>query len=306
MRNYLNYQKLQLPERVIVSYNRIFFHTLPESVVFIFFDYFYSRNNYTRDPLVRFMGDIKDFFSIKNTVNETPDQEQSQTSGYLEAIQSFARTTYKSIYVIDYKKKGFEYVSKNPLFLCGHTPDEVKEMGYEFYFKHVPKPDLDLLLKINSVGFEFYDQIPLNDRKRYTISYDFNIKNQEGKIILINQKLTPMFLTEQGKIWKAMCMVSLSSAREPGNIEIYKNGSNEIFKYSFDGDYWKKCKKIKLSSREKEILQLSTRGFTVNEIAESIFLSPDTVKFHRRKLFDKLQVNNISEAIMYTTNNKLI
>lgn len=252
------------------------------------------------------MGNIKDFFSIKNTVNEIPDQGQLQASDYLEAIESFARTTYKSIYVIDYQEEGFEYVSKNPLFLCGHTAGEVKEMGYEFYFKHVPKPDLDLLLKINSVGFDFYDQIPVKERKDYTISYDFNIKNQEEKMILLNQKLTPMFLTKQGKIWKALCIVSLSSEREPGNIEIYKNGSNEIFKYSFDGDYWKKCKKIKLSSREKEILQLSTRGFTVNEIAESIFLSPDTVKFHRRKLFDKLEVNNISEAIMYATNNKLI
>lgn len=249
---------------------------------------------------------MKDFFSIKNTVNAISKEEQAQTHYYLDAVRAFARTTYKSIYVIDYQKKGFEYVSENPLFLCGHTSEEVKKMGYEFYSKYVLKNDLDLLLKINSVGFDFYDQIPIPERKEYTISYDFRVRNQEGKVILINQKLTPMFLTESGKIWKALCIVSLSSARESGNIEIYRNNSNEFFRYNLDGDYWKKEYKISLSSREKEILQLSTSGYTVNEIAATVFLSPDTVKFHKRKLFDKLGVNNISEAIMYATNNKLI
>ena len=41
-------------------------------------------------------------------------------------------------------------------------------------------------------------------------------------------------------------------------------------------------------------------------MAEPMCVSPDTVKFHRRKLFEKLEVTNISEAIIYTTNNKLI
>lgn len=249
---------------------------------------------------------MKDFFSFKNSVNEIPEGSQGQTLDYLEAIKAFSRTTYKSIYVIDYQKRGFEYVSDNPLFLCGHTAEEIKEMGYAFYFKYVIKSDLDLLIKINTAGFEFYDKIPMEERKNHTISYDFHIKNQEGKTILINQKLTPMFLTNNGKIWKAICIVSLSAERQAGNIKIYKKGNNKIFKYNLDGDFWKADEKIKFSSREKEILQLSTRGFTINEIAESIYVSPDTVKFHRRKLFDKLEVTNISEAIMYATNNKLI
>lgn len=252
------------------------------------------------------MADINDFFSFRNTVNKISNDEQKQTADYLEPIKAFARTTYKSIYVIDYQEKGFEYVSDNPLFLCGHTAEEVKEMGYAFYFKYVTEPDLELLLKINTIGFEFYSKIPIEERKFHTISYDFHLKNQEGKIILINQKLTPLFLTEDGKIWKAICIISLSNEAESGNIKIYKKGDNKIFKYDLKGDYWKATEKIKLSSREKEVLQYSTRGYTINEVAETIFVSPDTVKFHRRKLFEKLEVVNISEAIAYATNNKLI
>jgi len=252
------------------------------------------------------MSDINRFFSNRNTVNKLSDNELAQTINYLEPIKAFARTTYKSIYVIDYKEKGFEYVSDNPLFLCGYSAEEVKEMGYAFYFKHVTPVDLNLLLKINTVGFEFYETIPIEERKNYTISYDFNLKTQEGKIILINQKLTPLFLTDDGKIWKAICLISLSTEKSSGNIRIHKKGDHKVLNYNLEGDYWKSTERIELSNREKEILQLSTRGYTISEIAETIFVSPDTVKFHRKKLFEKLEVANISEAIVCAANNKLI
>ncbi|WP_300687750.1 response regulator transcription factor [Chryseobacterium sp.] len=246
------------------------------------------------------------FFNHRNTISSVTDEEKEQQFSYLESIKAFARATYTSIYVIDYMKQGFEYVSDNPLFLCGNTPEQVLEMGYAFYFKYVPKTDLELLLKINSVGFDFYEKITLENRLDYTISYDFHIINKEEKKILVNQKLTPLFLNKDGKIWKAICIISISSERNSGNIKIYQNGENKVYHYRLDRGIWETEKKAVLSKRELEILQLCARGYTINDIAEAIFISPDTVKFHRRKLFDKLEVGSITEAIAYATNNKLI
>nr|WP_298998794.1 helix-turn-helix transcriptional regulator [uncultured Allomuricauda sp.] len=252
------------------------------------------------------MADTNSFFSLKNTIRNLTDNDINQTANYLEAIEAFTRTTYKSIYVIDYEAKGFEYVSDNPLFLCGKSASEVKEMGYDFYFKYVPEKDLELLLKINTIGFDFYEKIPLQERKDYSISYDFRLKNEEGKIILINQKLTPLFLTESGKIWKAICFVSLSTQKNSGNITISKKDGTQKMAYDLTTDCWKSIKKIELSTREKEILQYSIRGYTINEISEKIYISPDTVKFHRKRLFEKLNVATIYEAISYVTINKLL
>lgn len=252
------------------------------------------------------MSNQKEFFSSRNTINNLSESEKNQSMYYLEAIRAFARTTYQSIYVIDYEKKGFEYVSENPLFLCGHTAKEVKEFGYAFYFKYVIPEDLNLLLKINTVGFDFYEQIPANERIFHTISYDFHLKNLDGKTILINQKLTPVYLTNSGKIWKAICIISLSSEKQAGNIKIFKKGDNRVFEYDLEGEFWKSRDRVKLTNREKEILQFSIRGYSIGEIADAIFISSDTVKFHRRKLFIKLGVANISEAIAYATNDGLI
>ena len=252
------------------------------------------------------MADINSFFSINNTVKSLSEEDLRQTADYIQVIEAFARTSNQSIYVIDYEKKGFEFVSNNPLFLNGHTPQEVLEMGYDFYFKCVPEGDLNLLLQINEVGFQFYETIPEENRKMYSITYDFRLKTEAQKTILINQELTPLFLTEKGKIWKALCIVSLASNQESGNVIIRKNGHNETYRYDFKYNYWQTLDQIELSEREKEILRCSIQGYAINEIGDQLFISPDTVKFHRRKIYEKLEVGNISEAILKANNLLLL
>ena len=61
-----------------------------------------------------------------------------------------------------------------------------------------------------------------------------------------------------------------------------------------------------LNETEKAILTLSIQGLTINAIAEKVHLAVDSVKTARRRLYEKLEVNNISEAISYVTNYKLL
>lgn len=252
------------------------------------------------------MEEINKFFNDKNVITNSSQIDYTQINNYLEIAKAFSRITYQSFYIIDYEKKTFEYVSDNPLFLCEKSADEVLKLGYEFYFKNVIPEDLELLLKINEIGFNFYENIPLEERKLYTISYDFHIINEKKKSVLINHKLTPLFLTNDGKIWKAMCMVSLSNSQSSGNIFISKENSDEIFEYDLSELKWIKKEKKKLSQREYEILSLYASGLKINEIAQKLFITADTVKFHRKKLFEKIEVDNIAEALNYAKINKLL
>lgn len=252
------------------------------------------------------MEEINKFFNDKNVINNSSQIDYTQINDYLEIAKAFSRITYQSFYIIDYEKKSFEYVSDNPLFLCGKSTDEVLKLGYEFYFKNVIREDLELLLKINEIGFNFYENIPLEERKHYTISYDFQMINEKNNSVLINHKLTPLFLTNDGKIWKAMCMVSLSNSQSSGNIFISKENSDEIFEYDLTDLKWIKKEKKKLSQREYEILSLYAGGLKINEIAQKLFITADTVKFHRKKLFEKIEVDTIAEALNYAKINKLL
>jgi len=52
-----------------------------------------------------------------------------------------------------------------------------------------------------------------------------------------------------------------------------------------------------LSSREKEVLELIAEGFTNQQIAEKLFISPYTVDSHRKTLMTKLNANNTAVLI---------
>lgn len=56
-------------------------------------------------------------------------------------------------------------------------------------------------------------------------------------------------------------------------------------------------KKLNLSNREYEVLQLLTKGYSNADIAENLFLSLSTVKTHVSNLFAKMDVKSRTQAI---------
>jgi DNA-binding NarL/FixJ family response regulator len=52
-----------------------------------------------------------------------------------------------------------------------------------------------------------------------------------------------------------------------------------------------------LSAREKEILEHLSKGLLYKEIANSLFISPETVRKHVYHIYEKLHVNNRVEAV---------
>jgi DNA-binding CsgD family transcriptional regulator len=50
-----------------------------------------------------------------------------------------------------------------------------------------------------------------------------------------------------------------------------------------------------LSTREKEILQLTSKGLSSEQIAEKLFISKNTVNNHRKKIIKKLGIKSLSE-----------
>jgi len=53
----------------------------------------------------------------------------------------------------------------------------------------------------------------------------------------------------------------------------------------------------KLSRREKEVIQLIKLGLKNREIAKQLELAYETVKTHRKNIFRKLKINNVSQLI---------
>jgi DNA-binding NarL/FixJ family response regulator len=61
-----------------------------------------------------------------------------------------------------------------------------------------------------------------------------------------------------------------------------------------------------LSDREREILKLLVDGLDYRDIAESIYLSPNTVRNHISNIYTKLHVSSKAQAIKMATKNNLV
>ncbi|CAN5824740.1 response regulator transcription factor [soil metagenome] len=62
-----------------------------------------------------------------------------------------------------------------------------------------------------------------------------------------------------------------------------------------------------LTDREQDVLVLLTEGVTSNkELAERLFISENTVKYHLRHILQKLHVNNRAQVIAYALRHGLV
>ncbi len=66
------------------------------------------------------------------------------------------------------------------------------------------------------------------------------------------------------------------------------------------------CEPVVISEREIEIITMIAEGYTNNEIAEKLFLSPHTVNTHRKNIMQKLGVNNTAAIVMYAVKAQLV
>jgi DNA-binding NarL/FixJ family response regulator len=62
-----------------------------------------------------------------------------------------------------------------------------------------------------------------------------------------------------------------------------------------------------LTEREREVLELLVRGVTSNrELAEQLFVSENTIKYHLRNILDKLHLQNRAQVIAYAMRHGLV
>lgn len=63
---------------------------------------------------------------------------------------------------------------------------------------------------------------------------------------------------------------------------------------------------ISLTPREREVLSYLVKGYSHKMVASACALSIHTVNTHIKKIYEKLQVNSVAEAVVKALNQKLI
>jgi DNA-binding NarL/FixJ family response regulator len=62
----------------------------------------------------------------------------------------------------------------------------------------------------------------------------------------------------------------------------------------------------RVTSREREILQLLAGGMSTKQVASSLGISVKTAATHRANMMRKLEMHNLSELVRYAVRNQII
>ncbi|MCM1520889.1 MAG: helix-turn-helix transcriptional regulator [Lachnoclostridium sp.] len=226
-------------------------------------------------------------------------------NSYIEAAKAFSRCTYQCVYLYDCMEKKMIFISKNIKQICGLEANEIRLSNMDYLQDYILMTDLYKIKEAIFSGLSFIESLPEDERLDYTICCDFHLKNKHN-YRMFRHIITPLCLDERSQIRAIIGTISFSSNNTFGSVKIKKPFEKDYFEFDFNRKRWLKKSEIILTEMEIEVLGLSTQGYTMTDIAKILCRSIDTVKAYKRNLFKKMGVNNITEAIVYVQNHKIL
>ena len=84
-----------------------------------------------------------------------------------------------------------------------------------------------------------------------------------------------------------------------GDVFLYPSAIRKLLGEYLRGGARQTDEKEPLTNREREVLKATAEGYTNNEIAEQLVISPKTVDTYRQRIMEKLNLHHRSELIRY-------
>ena len=152
--------------------------------------------------------------------------------------------------------------------------------------------DLEVVRRIDKKVWEFLDTLPEEEKLTYKYIYEMRILDRGKYVRMIYQTRLLAFKDDN---FLAMGMIDLApeqSANTSVRFQIKNCLTDEVVPFTIES-----ATDVLLTPREREILALAKEGMFSKEISEKLNISIHTVNRHRQNILEKLQVDNIIEAI---------
>lgn len=199
-------------------------------------------------------------------------------------------------YVVDFSDYSLSNLDAAVELIHGIPKEEV---SFAKIIELIHPEDISFVRECEEKLIEFFykERSPI-DLLSHKISYNFRMKTASGQYNLFNHQALCLTLDENQRFQRSLNIHTNIEhlAKQPNYTfsVIDMMGSDHLFNIptSFSND-----SSFKLSKRELEVVKLSAQGMDNNSIAETLFLSPETIKKHRRNVLHKTESKNITELV---------
>ena len=158
--------------------------------------------------------------------------------------------------------------------------------------KLVHPDDWEVVRRIDKKVWEFLNTLPEEEKLTYKYIYELRVL-ERGKYVRMIYQMRILAFKEDNFL--AMGIIDIApeqSANTSVRFQIKNCLTDEIVPFAIES-----AADTLLTPREREVLALAKEGMFSKEISKKLNISIHTVNRHRQNILEKLQVDNMIEAV---------
>lgn len=206
--------------------------------------------------------------------------------------------------IVNIDDLSFVHITDKMEACLGCSKDTLLDRGHS-YFKSIIHPDdIDMLShSVKDMKKFTYDKIPSHQKSKIFYTTNYRIKNASGDYLNIVHRISPIVFDDLTTVWGLSQYIILDP-----NIKLQVSASIKRVKdnHSYETLFFKNYSNTKftnlVSNRERDIIKLLVLKNSSKEIAEKLFISPNTVDTHRRNILKKFKLSSTGELIGMMSN----
>ena len=218
---------------------------------------------------------------------------------YLGKAFSFGDFFY---YIFNLSTQRFVHMSEGINQVLGIN---LKEFNPVYFKENMHPDDLQSYLEIEKITAPFLINGDPNQLYNYRLRYDCRILHSSGEYVRILHQILPVKSTKAGVPFRIFgVFTDISHLKMDGEISFSLIGLNGAPTYlNIDSLKNRISSENVLSKRETEILMMLSEDMISKEIAEELFISPQTVANHRKNMLKKTGTKSTIELLMKAIRN---
>ena len=158
--------------------------------------------------------------------------------------------------------------------------------------KLVHPDDWEVVRRIDKKVWEFLNTLPEEEKLTYKYIYELRVLERGKYVRMIYQMRILAFKEDNFLVMGIIDIAPEQSANTSVRFQIKNCLTDEIVPFAIES-----AADTLLTSREREVLALAKEGMFSKEISEKLNISIHTVNRHRQNILEKLQVDNMIEAV---------
>ncbi|QIU97423.1 helix-turn-helix transcriptional regulator [Bacteroides faecium] len=186
------------------------------------------------------------------------------------------------------------FISQNFKTLLGLSVDADMNLENDLLEEYIHPDDLPILLNLQKRTLDYVFNLPHSEQANYKHVFDFRVLGISGQYIRV---ICQYQLLETEDPVLLLGVVDISPDQDlkaPVKFRLvnFKTGNIVNIPIIDNPD-------VSLTKREVEVLKMVDEGLMSKEISDKLYISIHTVNRHRQNILEKMNVNNLSEAINY-------